>query len=137
EVWGDPAPHLDLVDHLDLRRVGQLERRAPGAEDLHDRAVAPGVGLLLGHPDDVAEEAHRFVEVLGMNDQSQLLDPLRHRAPSSSGSTIVLAVTVTPAIRRASSTLLTRRLTAAIPACAGGRRASVRPDGGPAQDSTP
>ena len=68
----DPAADLDVVDHLDLGAVGQLERRAA---DVQDRHLLPALAVhleLLGRAEHVAVEPDRLVVVAGLDHQSHL-----------------------------------------------------------------
>ena len=63
---------LDPVDEVDLRGIGQLERRLAGGED-HDPSLTLAlIRLPLDESEFVAVEGQRLVEVLGAHDQPQL-----------------------------------------------------------------
>ena len=76
-----PAADLDLVDHRDLGRVGQLQGGPAGVEDHDVLAVVAGEVELDRQAERVAVERHRGVEVLGLDDQAELADPGQYRCP--------------------------------------------------------
>ena len=79
----DPAPDLHPVDHVDLLRAGELERRTAHVEDGDPLAVVAVQLELLGPAQHIAVETHRFLVIIGLDDQTHLKDAAcgrRHRA---------------------------------------------------------
>ena len=83
---GDPPADFDVIDKGGVRRIGELERRAPDVEDRH----APAFGAerrLLAQAENIAVEGERFVVVLGSYDEAQFTS--RHGPGNAEGERFI------------------------------------------------
>lgn len=68
---------LDLVDHVDLGGVRQLERGSASVQDDHSSVTLSLEGGKLIEAEHIAVQRYRLVEVIDFDDHSQLMDGSR------------------------------------------------------------